>query len=156
MINTDLLPGAPVCLDLVMNAVAFTATNTAVWIIIAAWTVLVMLTVATDGEFTITGAGPSYTTSFNWITKMSWCHFLATVMAGHNSAAVPDWGQRERGSRRWCFTQLLWGLGGFLMRFAFVNFQAISGFKSSTTLVTCESIGTCSVGDSNTKLINLN
>ena len=55
MINTDLLPGAPICLNLVMNYVAFTATNTAIWIIIAARTFLFMLTVAADGELASTG-----------------------------------------------------------------------------------------------------
>ena len=55
MINTDLLPGAPICFNLVVDYVAFTATNTAIWIIIITGTFLFMLTVAADGELAITG-----------------------------------------------------------------------------------------------------
>ena len=55
MINTDLLPDAPVCSKLVMGYKAFTATNTAIRIFIAAGTFLFMLTVAADGELAITG-----------------------------------------------------------------------------------------------------
>ena len=55
MINIDLLPTAPVCLNLVMNYVAFTVTNTAIWIFIVALTFLFVLTVATDGELAIAG-----------------------------------------------------------------------------------------------------
>ena len=55
MINTDLLPGAPICFNLVVDYVAFTATNTAVWIMITTGTLLVMKAVAADGELTVTG-----------------------------------------------------------------------------------------------------
>ena len=56
MINTDLLPDAPVCSKLVMGYKAFTATNTAIWIMITTGTLLVMKAVAADGELTVTGA----------------------------------------------------------------------------------------------------
>ena len=54
MINTDLLPDAPVCSKLVMGYKAFTATTTAIWIFIVAFTFLFVKTVAAYWELAVT------------------------------------------------------------------------------------------------------
>ena len=55
MINTDLLPGAPVCFDLVVDYIAYTATTGAIWIIFIAAAFLFMKAVAADGRRAVTG-----------------------------------------------------------------------------------------------------
>ena len=65
--------------------------------------------------------------------------FFLAELAGHHSSAFPGLGQRERergdpgddASRSFSRDLVV----SLLMRFAFVNFQAISGFKSSITFV---------------------
>lgn len=102
MINTDLLPGAPVCLNLVMDLVAFTATNTAIWIIIAARTFLAVLTVATDGELAITGTCAFAILVLNFVfnclvilAEVSWGHVPPTVWTGFYPTVIPCWGYIE-------------------------------------------------------------
>ena len=100
MINTDLLPDAPVCLNLVMYLVAFTATNTAIWIVIAARTILSVLTVATDGELAITGTGAFaiLVRNFNCLVilaEVSWGHVPPTVWTGFCPIVIPCWGYIE-------------------------------------------------------------
>ena len=92
MINTDLLPDAPVCSKLVMGYKAFTATNTAIWIFIVAGTFLFMLTVAADGELAITGTNafaslisiqsPSIVSSPNFTTLVRRREGTTTVVTG--------------------------------------------------------------------------
>ena len=73
MINTDLLPDAPVCSKLVMGYKAFTVTNT------ANTASMNRLTVAADGELAIIGTNVLvHNFGFN-----CWVIILAEVCGGH-------------------------------------------------------------------------
>ena len=72
MINTDLLPGAPVCFDLVVDYIAYTATTGAIWIIFIAAAFLFMKAVAADGRRAVTGT-----------------HAVASLISSQNPSLVP-------------------------------------------------------------------
>ena len=99
MITTDLLPGAPVCFNLVMEYKAFTATR--LWINVIAFTFLFMLTVAAYGDVAVTGTnafasvssipGPFLTTG------MGRRHFFITVVTRYAPGTVLERGGRKGG-----------------------------------------------------------
>ena len=122
MINTDLLPGAPVCLNLVMNYVAFTATYTAIRIIMAAQTFLFVQTVAVDWELAITGtcAFAILVCNFEFnclviiLAEVSSGHVPPTVGTGFYPTVIPCWGYIEQ-EFRGSVTQLFRRIRSFLV-----------------------------------------